>query len=209
MYETKMTLAQSKFDYRKLLGVFLMVASVAFNKWSVQALATSDGQIQSDLFTYAIFGIQLPLAFLGLIFLKPKQNRFWLGFVLIGFVLYIWAATRQPAEHFENFFFVYPQQRFYINLLLSMAALLGYMLVTQKERCRDIVQNIALSVATLGFVALLIEMPALTGIIDYRQVYLPKGTSLLGPHNRVYEPGSFFTTPKTTNTARHDRGIPC
>ncbi len=196
MYETKMTLALSKFDYRKLLGAFLMVASLAFNKWSVQALVTSDGQIESDLFTYAIIGIQLLFAFLGLVFLKLQQNRFWLGLVLLGFVLFVWAATRQPAEHFENFFFVYPQVRFYINLLLSVAALLGYMLATQVDRRRDIAQNVALSVVTFGFVALLIELPALTGLIDYRQVFIPKGVSLLGPHNRVYEPGGFFHRPE-------------
>ncbi|MEW2915573.1 hypothetical protein AB1A64_00735 [Ruegeria sp. ANG10] len=191
-----MTLARSKIDYRKLLGIFLMVASVAFNKWSVQALSTSDGQIESDLFTYAIVGVQLVLALLGLVFLNLQQNRFWLGCVLLGFVLYIWAATRQPAEHFENFFFVYPQLRFYINLLLSIAALLGYMLATQNDRRRDIIQNVALSVATFGFVALLIELPALTGLIDYRQVFIPKGVSLLGPHNRVYEPGGFYHRPE-------------
>ncbi len=109
MYETKLTLARSKSGYRKLLGVFLMVPSVAFNKWSVQALVTSDGQI---------------------------------------------------------------------------------------DRRRDLAQNVALSVATLGFLTLLIELSALTGLIDYQQIFIPNRISLLGPHNRVYEPDGFYSQPK-------------
>ncbi|WP_170399588.1 alginate O-acetyltransferase AlgX-related protein [Ruegeria arenilitoris] len=191
-----MTLARSTFDYRKLLGVFLMVASVGFNKWSVQALVASDGQIESELFTYMIIVVQILLGTVGLFFLKLGRQRLWLGLILLGFVLYVWTATRQPTEHFENYFLVYQPQSFYLNILLSLAALLGYVLTTRSDQRRDIAQNIALSVAAFGFVALLIELPAMTGIIDYRQVFIPKGVSLLGPHNRIYEPGGFFHRPE-------------
>ncbi|WP_377194765.1 alginate O-acetyltransferase AlgX-related protein [Ruegeria meonggei] len=190
-----MTLTRPKFDYRKLLGVFLVAASVGFNKWSVQALATSDGQINSELFIYAIIGIQILLGTMGLSFLNLERQRLWLALILLGFVLYVWAATRQPTESFEHFFLAYLPQSFYLNVLLSIAALLAYVFTTRNDRRRDIAQNVALSVATFGFVALLIELPALTGFIDYRQVFIPKGVGLTGPHNRIYEPGGFFHRP--------------
>ncbi|WP_170359740.1 alginate O-acetyltransferase AlgX-related protein [Ruegeria arenilitoris] len=190
-----MTLARSTFDYRKLLGVFLMAASVGFNKWSVQALVASDGQIESELFTYMIIMVQILLGTVGLFFLKLGRQRLWLGLILLGFVLYVWAATRQPIESYEHFFLVYLPQSFYLNVLLSIAALLAYVFTTRKDRRRDTAQNVALSVATCGFVALLIELPALTGLIDYRQVFIPKGVGLTGPHNRIYEPSGFFHRP--------------
>lgn len=190
-----MMLARSKFDYRTLLGVLLVAAGVVFNKWSVQAVVASDGQIDSELIIYAIIGIQILLGTAGLSFLNLGRQRLWLGLILLGFVLYIWAATRQPTESFEHFFLVYLPQSFYLNLLLSMAALLVYVFITRADRRRDIAQNVALSVATFGFVALLIELPALTGFIDYRQVFIPKGVGLTGPHNRIYEPGGFFHRP--------------
>lgn len=190
-----MMLARSKFDYRTLLGVLLVAAGVVFNKWSVQALVASDGQIDSELIIYAIIGIQILLGTAGVSFLNLGRQRLWLGLILLGFVLYVWAATRQPTESFEHFFLVYLPQSFYLNVLLSIAALLVYVFITRTDRRRDIVQNVALSVATFGFVALLIELPALTGFIDYRQVFIPKGVGLTGPHNRIYEPGGFFHRP--------------
>ena len=53
---------------------------------------------------------------------------------------------------------------------------------------------LALTLA-MGFAALLLEVPAMLGLLDYRTLLVPKMPGGPGPHNRVLEPGVLYRRP--------------
>jgi hypothetical protein len=107
----------------------------------------------------------------------------------------IWRPMPPQVGSILHAFGVYDSEALVGNFLLTYAlACVGY-LALAKARFALRVARVGLLTGVLIVLAGMLELPALTGFFDYRELFYPRIPGSLGSHNRVYQPGIAFSRP--------------
>jgi hypothetical protein len=125
--------------------------------------------------------------------------------VLAGYS--IWQQpSPQNARSFEYLFGLYDAESLARNLFLTYLLACLVHVALSKARPSLSLARLGILTGTLLIAVGLIELPALTGAFDYREIFYPRIPGSLGPHNRVYQPGIAYSRPPHDEFESHQLG---